>query len=242
MNFFGVRDYEMRICAKLMVSSLLTYTGLFVGCGPKVARISDPTSLSPYIADAKKQVAPTSTAEGSLWVNNARRSDLFADFKAREINDVVTITVNESVQALASADSTSNKATDASANFTNLFGLENKIKELPNALSTKSASDFKGQGSTSRTTTLQASMTARVIDVLPNGNLVVEGAREIRVNHENQTLYITGVVRPVDISRNNVVPSSAVAQMAVRVQGRGVVSQPLKPGWLSKILTGVLPF
>jgi flagellar L-ring protein precursor FlgH len=89
---------------------------------------------------------------------------------------------------------------------------------------------------------LQTSLTARVIDVLPNGYLVVEGMREIRVNNENQGVYLTGVVRPADISPGNVVLSSAVAQMTVRVQGRGVVSQPIMPGWLYKILNNILPF
>ena len=81
-----------------------------------------------------------------------------------------------------------------------------------------------------------------MVDVLPNGYLVVEGMREIRVNNENQSVYLTGVVRPEDINANNTVLSSSVAQMSVRVQGHGAVSQPIKPGWLYKILTGILPF
>ena len=85
-------------------------------------------------------------------------------------------------------------------------------------------------------------MTARVVDVLPNGNLVIEGVREIRLNNENQILYLTGVVRPEDIARNNVVLSSAVAQMTVRLQGRGTVSQHVNPGWLYKILNNIMPF
>jgi flagellar L-ring protein precursor FlgH len=109
-------------------------------------------------------------------------------------------------------------------------------------VSGKSDSSFEGTGSTSRETTLQTSLTARIIDVLPNGYLVVEGMREIRVNNENQSVYLTGVVRPEDINANNTVLSSSVAQMSVRVQGKGVVSQPIKPGWLFKILNGVLPF
>jgi flagellar L-ring protein precursor FlgH len=148
----------------------------------------------------------------------------------------------ESVQALASADASSSRATEASAGFDALFGAEKKVNELPNLVAGKSNSSFDAKGSTSRSTTLQAYMTARVIDVLPNGNLVVEGKREVRVNNENQILYITGVIRPVDISRTNVIMSSSVAQMAVRVQGKGMVSQPLKPGWLYRILSGVMPF
>ncbi len=232
----------MKIHKEFLLCSLLMCGGLIAGCGPKAARIGDPTNVGGYVEDAKKQQPPAPSAEGSIWVSNARRSDLFGDFKAREVNDVVTIRVVVSVQALASADSKSDKNTEATAGFDKLFGLEKKIKELPTLVSGKSNGTFKGEGSTSRTTTLQAAMTARVIDVLPNGNLVVEGMREVRVNHENQILYITGVVRPVDIGRNNVVLSSAVAQMAVRVQGRGVVSQPLKPGWLYRILSGFMPF
>ena len=109
-------------------------------------------------------------------------------------------------------------------------------------LSGTSNSSFSGEGSTTRATTLTTTITARVVEVFPNGNLLVEGAREIRLNNETQTVYITGVVRPEDISRSNKVPSAAVAQMEVRLQGRGSVSQPIKPGWLYRILTTVMPF
>ncbi len=224
------------------IFAILLFAGCFTACVPKSARVADPTGVGAYVNAAKSQPAPTPAAEGSLWVNNGRRSDLFRDFKARDVNDMVTIRVVESVQALASADASSSRATASTASFDGLFGAEKKIKELPNLVSGKADGKFDGKGSTSRTTTLQAYMTARVVDVLPNGNLVVEGMREVRVNSENQILYITGVVRPTDISRQNVVLSSAVGQMAVRVQGRGVVSQPLKPGWLYRILTGVMPF
>jgi flagellar L-ring protein FlgH len=226
---------------KVALAALLL-AGFCSGCVPKSAHVADPTGVGNYVNDAKMQPPPAPTAEGSLWASSARRSDLFRDFKARDINDTVTIRVVESVQAVASADASNSRATEATAGFDAMFGAEKKVKELPNLVSGKSNSTFGAKGSTSRTTTLQAYMTARVVDVLPNGSLVVEGKREVRVNNENQILYITGVVRPVDITRQNVVMSSAVAQMAVRVQGKGVVSQPLKPGWLYRILSGVLPF
>ena len=117
-----------------------------------------------------------------------------------------------------------------------------QINELPTLIDGKSTSAFKGAGSTSRTSSLRTNVSARVVDVLPNGYLVVEGAREVRLNNENQMVTITGVVRPVDISQNNVVLSSAISQMSVKVQGKGLVSQPLNPGWLFKILNGIWPF
>jgi flagellar L-ring protein FlgH len=224
------------------ILAVLLLAGCFTGCVPKSAQVPDPTGIGDYVNSAKNQPATATAGNGSLWSSRSPRSDLYRDFKAREVDDVVTIRVVESVQALASADASNSRATEASAGFDALFGAEKKVKELPNLVAGKANSTFDAKGSTSRTTTLQAYMTARVVDVLPNGNLVVEGKREVRVNNENQILYITGVIRPVDISRSNVIMSSSVAQMAVRVQGKGIVSQPLKPGWLYRILTGVMPF
>ncbi len=213
-----------------------------VGCVPGKARVNDPTDLRAYVESAKKQAADATRNEGSIWTSNAYRSDLFRDPKARNINDMVTIRVLETTEASASADAKNSKATAATAGFDKLFGIEKSIKELPTMLSGKSDSSFEGKGSTSRTTTLQTNLTARVIDVLPNGYLVLEGQREIQLNNENQNIYLTGVVRPEDVSPGNVVLSTAIAQMSVRVQGRGFVSQPIKPGWLFKILNGILPF
>jgi flagellar L-ring protein precursor FlgH len=162
--------------------------------------------------------------------------------KARHVNDVVTIRVYETTQAVASADAINSRETSASAGFDHLFGAEKLVSELPNLVGGESSSSFEGSGSTSRATTLQTNLTARVVDVLPNGYLVVEGMREINVNNESQSVYLTGVVRPQDIDSNNTVYSSAVAQMKVSVEGRGVVSQPIKPGWLFRILNGIMPF
>ena len=215
---------------------------VLTGCAAKRARVNDPTDIRGYVESAAKSKVETEAGEGSLWEGHGYRVNLFRDLKARYINDVLTIRVSETTQAVASADAKNSRSTSATAGFNNLFGMEKGIKELPTLVSGKSDSSFDGKGSTSRATTLETNLTARVIDVLPNGYLVVEGKREIRVNNESQSVYLTGVVRPEDINQNNVVSSASVAQMSVRVQGRGVVSQPIKPGWLYRILTGVLPF
>lgn len=212
------------------------------GCGPKTARVSSVSALDAYVAEAKTAGLPTSANEGSLWVTQGRRTDLFRDPKARDVNDVVTIQVVESTQASAAADSKNSKATTADAGYSGLFGIQNKIKELPNLISAKAANTFQGTGATTRNTTLSTNMTARVVNVMPNGYLVIEGVREIRLNNENQILYLTGVVRPEDVNRSNVVVSSAVAQMTVRLQGHGDVSQHVNPGWLYKILNNLMPF
>jgi flagellar L-ring protein precursor FlgH len=225
-----------------IIFAILLVIVFSVGCFSKNARVQDPTELRTYVESAHGARAQTKSPEGSLWISNGYHSDIFRDRKARHINDVVTIVVSETTAAVASADAKSSRETSMSAGFDNLFGAEKGIKELPTMVSGNAGAGFEGKGTTTRATTLETTLTARVVDVLPNGYLVVEGIREIRVNNENQTIYLSGVVRPEDITPGNAVPSSAVAQMTVRVQGKGVVSQSTKPGWLYKILTGILPF
>jgi len=228
--------------AALNFATLISLALGSAGCGPTKAPVKDPTDLHAYIENANKVKAESNKSEGSLWTGNGYHSNLFRDPKARYIDDVVTINVSEATQALATADAKSSKNSSLNAGFPNLLGLEKRINELPTLISGTSASSFEGTGTTTRQTTLQTSLTARVIGVLPNGYLVVEGMREIRVDNESQTVYLNGVIRPEDISPNNTIPSSSVAQMSVRVQGKGFVSQPMKQGWLFKILNGILPF
>jgi flagellar L-ring protein FlgH len=224
------------------VFSIVFIAVFSAGCFSSKARVNDPTDIRAYVESAHRSHSETNAGEGSLWASNGYYSGLYRDPKARYIDDMLTIVVSESTQAVASADAKNARNTQMTAGFDNLFGAEKHINELPTLVAGKSSSSFEGKGSTSRATVLETRLSARVIDVLPNGYLVVEGIREIKVNNENQSVYLTGVVRPEDINSNNAVPSSAVAQMSVRVQGRGVVSQPIKPGWLYRILTGILPF
>jgi flagellar L-ring protein precursor FlgH len=231
-----------RLCTLAIQLGLLPLLGsVHGGCGPKAARVTAAGSLDKYVAAAKAQ-PESQRSDGSLWVSHGRRSDLFRDFKARDLNDVVTIRVSEATRAVTSADAANSRKSSANLGIPNLFGVENKVKELPNAVNAKSDSQYEGQGSTSRNTSITTTITARVTDVLANGYLVVEGVKEVRLNNENQTVYLRGVVRPEDITPGNIVSSADVGQMELRVEGRGLVSQPLNPGWLYKILMGISPF
>jgi len=234
-----LQKYPDKVFYAILFFMLFSATAGIAGSN---AKTNDPTDLKGYLENAKKRQNETKAGEGSLWRGSNNHTDLFRDFKARYVDDAVTIKVSESTQALASADANGARNAQITSGLDKLFGLEKHITELPTIVSGKGSSSFEGKGSTTRATTLETTLTARVIDVLPNGYLVVQGMREIRVNNENQSVYLTGVVRPEDISPGNVVLSSAVAQMSVRVQGKGTVSQPLKPGWLYRILSGILPF
>lgn len=108
-------------------------------------------------------------------------------------------------------------------------------------MSTDSAMKFKGDGTTKRSGSLTAYLPARVRVVLPNGDLVIEGVKELKINNERQILTICGVVRPRDISPDNIVLSNYIANMQVKLEGKGHVSDNIKPGFLFRILSKAWP-
>jgi flagellar L-ring protein precursor FlgH len=167
---------------------------------------------------------------------------LFADLRARNVNDLVTVHVVENVVASGTADASLDKNSTANASTGRIFGVDPKFADWfdPTALARFSAStDFQGGGSTTRSGALSAVITARVTEVLPNGDLVLEGVREIEINGDRQIIVLSGVIRPADINPGNVVSSTAVGQMRIRYFGRGLMKDNLSPGWLIRIFNKV---
>jgi len=167
---------------------------------------------------------------------------LSADRRARGLNDLVTIHVVENLQASGTADAALNKSSSGSVGVPKLFGVESKLPSAvdPAALiSTTADTKFKGGGVTTRTGQLTATMTARVTEVLPNGDLVLEGAREIEINGDRQIVVLTGVARASDIGKDNDVLSTNIGQLRIRYFGRGLMKDNLKPGFLISILNKI---
>jgi flagellar L-ring protein precursor FlgH len=181
---------------------------------------------------------------GSLYNDSAPGLFLFRDFKARTVGDILTIQVNESATATNSADTSTKKEGDVSVKAPSLAGLEhgNQALNFASILAGSSALNFAGQGSTSRTGQLQAYVSARVMQVFPNGDLAIEGIKEVTVNRERQVLRIRGIVRTRDISPNNVVQSTGIANMEVVFDGKGIVTDANKPGFIYRLLQWITPF
>jgi len=181
---------------------------------------------------------------GTLYSDAAPSLFLFRDFKARNVNDILTIQINESSTASNSANTSTKKAGDISIKAPSLAGLEKGKSALDFAsiLAGSSALNFAGEGSTARTGQLQAFVSARVTQVFPNGDLGIEGTKEVTINRERQVLRIRGIVRPRDITPNNVVLSTALANMEVVFDGKGIVSDANKPGFIYRLLQWITPF
>jgi flagellar L-ring protein FlgH len=186
--------------------------------------------------------APT----GSLWAKNT--GSFFQDIKAKKIGDILTITVSEESKGSKDATTATTRAKgyDGSASFAGVGAGAKAATPVGGATfgpyKGTFSTDFTGSGSTSRTDSMTAYMTATVIDVLPNGNLVIRGSRWTKVNEEMQQTVLEGVVRPMDVTRNNTVLSQSIAEAKIFLVGKGMVTKQQKPGWLGQALDYVAPF
>ncbi|MBI3637227.1 MAG: flagellar basal body L-ring protein FlgH [Candidatus Rokubacteria bacterium] len=172
----------------------------------------------------------------SLWAN--RSASLVNDVKARQTGDILTIIIDETSTAEKKADTGLNRETDFSGELKPpSFDRPNWLRKILVSLSGsgKGKSKYDGTGSTTRTDKATGTLTARVARVLDNGNLVVEGKRQVTVNAEIQTIVVSGVVRPYDVTFDNTVRSSQIADAEVRLEGQGTVSDRQKPGVLQRV-------
>lgn len=181
---------------------------------------------------------------GSLW--QASSTGLAEDVKARRRGDIVTVVISESASASKQANTATSRASNLSAGMPNLLGLEKTpIKswfDLANLLNASFSTKFDGAGSTSRAETLQATISTKVVDALPNGNLMIEGRRNVKVNNEDQIIVLTGTVRSRDVNADNTVSSALIADARINYSGKGVISDRQKPGWLMNVIDAVWPF
>lgn len=204
-----------------------------------------PSALDKYIEQASQPDAPNAqtATTGSLWTPSAWFSDLAADQRARRVDDIVTIVVQESASAVSSGATQTARKSSAQNSITALAGLTRATGPWANLANLGGQTTLDGQGTTSRTTTLTTTVSARVTHVLRNGNLVLEGSKNVGINSENQVITVRGVIRPIDLDTTNTVLSARLAQMEIQVNGKGVVADAVRrPNFLYRMLLGLLPF
>jgi len=229
----------------LLVASLIGCSGL------KDAREIKAGTMPPkYLAN--KEPEPT-VSDGSLWRDAA---SLYEDRKARRVNDLLTILIVENTTASNAASTNDSRNSTAKYDIANLFGANTDfgIQNLPllskmypglkftPSASGSSTSNFAGKGDTARKGTLTATITAKVVEVLPNLNMVIESRKEVILNNDKQIIVIRGIVRPDDISTANTVISANVADAQIYLVGDGVIDDKQSQGWLVRALDSVWPF
>jgi flagellar L-ring protein precursor FlgH len=223
--------------------SCFLFVNLF-GCATKIQEVRPIQQEAKYHTSEKPQIIH----EGSLFQENGLLSELFINPKARRVGDVVTIKIVESSKASNKADTSTGRTSSISAGIDSFFGLENDYSPTDSffnpfgKVKADFGSAFDGKGSTSRSGDLTAFVTARVTEVYPNGNLQIAGSREITINNERQFITLSGVIRPRDVSPDNVVLSTYISDARIAYSGAGVIDDRQRPGWMMRILNTVWPF
>ena len=230
----------------MFASCLLAQSGVVQNVKKAVGvKPPEPSLLDQYIksASAASEAEAVEASPGAIWSPSAHLMDLGRDLRASQINDVVTILVSESVNAVAGGNSNTERASSANSAITSLLGVKSATGSLANLLTTSGDQKINGTGTTSRTATLTATLTARVVKVFPGGLMLVEGNKSIQVNYEQQVITVRGIIRSPDITTANSVASTQIADLEIRVNGKGVVGDAIRrPNALYRLLLGLLPF
>jgi flagellar L-ring protein FlgH len=211
---------------------------------PKLKRTQASSPLDQYILQATQagSALGAGASPGSLFQAGSRLGDLGRDFRAQSVDDLVTILVSDRASAVARGVANSNRKSSVKQGITAALGPLPVAGPLANLAGTNGATQIQGQGETSRSTVINTNLTARVIAVLPNGNLVVHGVKEVVVNSERQLVEVRGVVRPDDLTVANSIASDRVGMLEVKVNGRGIVGDAIRrPFILYRLLLGLLP-
>jgi len=231
---------------RLIIPALVLAASLLASCGS--------THIKEYVPKRRTYKSPVSFDQdagkgtnGSLFRANHAATYLFADHRAMRIGDIVTVRVLEKADAKRGASTDLLRESDTSLKIGAFLGLLNSLKSSAGitndeliGMGTRSA--YKGAGSSSRSENLEATVPAIVREVLPSGNLFIEGHRVVLVNNEEHHFYISGLVRPVDIKGDNSVFSSLIADAEIEFTGRGVITDRQDPPWLQKGMDMGRPF
>lgn len=228
--------------------NLITLWGLFLvflnGCWEFDPKTPPPPPPPPKI-DFPEPIIPSQGTKGSLFREG---SSLFAyaDNRARFVGDLITIKIVETYQSSNNVKQGSGKQSSIKAGINKLFGYENQFQKtlpLPSGFDPTQlvdagmSSSTSGQGQTQRESRILATISARVVEVLPNGNLVVQGVRTIKRNRDLEYITITGIVRPQDVESDNSVISTKLSDLYVEYSGKGPSSEAASgPGILTRLL------
>jgi flagellar L-ring protein precursor FlgH len=213
-----------------------------------------PNHIQPFTARDRKYEpgeyaalrADARPSRGSIY--SEAQPGYLEDTRALRVGDVVMVRINENAQAQGGATTNLKKETNRTAGIDSLLGLMPALKKAyPNMdpselVKMASSFDFEGSGKTERAGKLNGLIGVRVKQELPNGDLFVEGTKVVMINHEEQHLYVSGVIRTSDIAPDNSVDSSLIADARVEFTGRGDINDQVERGWLTKILDFVNPF
>ncbi len=241
LKLFAITALSSTIAACTMTDRLAN-----VGKAPTLTAIADPTAQAGYkpVIMPMPKAEPISYQPNSLFRSNAK--GFFKDQRAHRVGDILTVLVTISDKAQIANKTSRTRSSTNSAGLGGIFGaaLTSVAPSVPvaTAIDTKSGVKDSGDGSVNRSEKLETRVAAVITQILPNGNLVIEGRQEVRVNFEVRELIVAGIIRPEDVGADNTILSSKIAEARISYGGRGQISDVQQPRYGSQVLDAILPF
>jgi len=224
----------MRILTLMLLGLLVS------GCASNQSRpMPDDPMYAPVLPEERAQpVVPN----GSLFQEQYADS-LYSDIKARRLGDIITVSLQERTTASKSANTETTKDSNMNLPSPQVFGSDVSINGNPLSASLNSNREFSGDGSSDQSNQLNGEITVTVIRTLSNGNLIVRGEKWMRINTGDEYIRLTGMIRPQDITANNTIPSTRVANARIEYSGTGTLAQTQEQGWLTRFFnSSIWPF
>jgi len=192
---------------------------------PEAPKTTPPeAALEAYIQRVRAQKDSETHTPGSIWTDQGRLVRLSNDAKAVRLHDVLSIVVSESLAASTDGQVKNSRASSANSGLTALFGARSSTSKLANLLGQSSSSGLTAQGQSVTNSSLATTFGGEVVDVLPNGMLVVQATRQLTFSQQTQLIKLRGLVRPEDVSAQNQVQSAAMTDLELEVVGKGIVN------------------
>jgi flagellar L-ring protein precursor FlgH len=200
-------------------------------------------SLSSYLERVRAENSNTLAAPGSIWIDNGRLARMVTDVRAMRPHDLVSVVVSESLAASTDGTVKNSRASNANSSISALFGALHAGNALQNLINQTSSSGLNAQGTSATNSSLSTTFGGQVIEVLPNGMLVIEAARQVEFSQQTQTIILRGLVRPEDISQQNQVLSTAISSLELEVRGKGIINDyTYRQNALVRLLQKILIF
>jgi len=238
----------------------LWITGIFllpqIALCEGIGSLERPAYISGRLEDQTKELKRDLSFyryEGSLW--EERSSSFYMDNTARRINDILTIKIDEISNASQQVSTKTSRDSSILASITkflgypldfsleNLWGKDDTGADIPfkPEITSSAKSSHSGSGKITGSGKLSAEITAKVLEVMPNGNLIIEGSKEVTIDKEKRFIILSGIVRPEDVEFDNTVSSSKIADARIEYTGTGVISDKQSPGFLHRVFDWVYP-
>jgi flagellar L-ring protein precursor FlgH len=214
----------------MAVTLLLLFTSPLKAQIEAIHKIIEPkpnvaaASLSSYLERVRAENSNIQAVPGSIWTDSGRLTRMTTDVRAMRPHDLISVVVSENLAASTDGTVKNSRASNASSTVSALFGALHPGNALQNLVNQTSSSGLNAQGTSATNSSLSTTFGGQVIEVLANGTLVIEAARQVEFSQQTQTIILRGLVRPEDISQQNQVLSTAISSLELEVRGKGIIN------------------